>query len=362
MFKTKVIATLALMLTIASCFIFEVAPAKTAVIEQFGAGQATVYITPSDNQFLSPPTVVNNSFTVTVRIQDFTHVAGWQAKVVFVKEYLYTNTANVTYATDFIFPPVTYPMIPSIVGDYNATHSFAMMTTTTYYAVEYSGTDAGLMKIKFYIKKLPAEGEKFESLLWLEPDDTWTIDTNLEENAETLTDGHYQIEKLIEHDIAVIDISFYPLQLARGGTLHINVTVLNKGMYNETFALDTYANWTFIGSKIITLEKGTSMIVLFEWNTTNKPLGKYAISAFAHIVANETHTEDNALGIGWFFLIPLEGDINGDGKVDGKDIAIVAKAYNTKLGDPLWDPRADINGDGKVDGRDIAIVAKNYNT
>jgi parallel beta-helix repeat protein len=59
---------------------------------------------------------------------------------------------------------------------------------------------------------------------------------------------------------------------------------------------------------------------------------------------------------------PLQGDVNRDNKVDGKDVAIVAKAYNTKPGDPLWDPRADANRDLKVDGKDIAIVAKYYNT
>lgn len=51
-------------------------------------------------------------------------------------------------------------------------------------------------------------------------------------------------------------------------------------------------------------------------------------------------------------------DVNLDGKVDGRDIAIVAKSFGTKVGDPLYLPNADINLDGKVDGRDIALVAK----
>jgi hypothetical protein len=56
----------------------------------------------------------------------------------------------------------------------------------------------------------------------------------------------------------------------------------------------------------------------------------------------------------------LIGDLNGDGKVDIMDIAIVAKAYGSIPGDPNWNPVADINGDGKVDIMDIAIVAKHY--
>jgi len=56
----------------------------------------------------------------------------------------------------------------------------------------------------------------------------------------------------------------------------------------------------------------------------------------------------------------LVGDLNGDGKVDIKDIAIVAKAYGSYPGYPNWNPIADLNGDGKVDIKDVAIVAKQF--
>jgi hypothetical protein len=38
----------------------------------------------------------------------------------------------------------------------------------------------------------------------------------------------------------------------------------------------------------------------------------------------------------------------------------VAKRFGTTPSAPLWDPNADINGDGKVDMKDIAAVAKNF--
>jgi hypothetical protein len=62
-----------------------------------------------------------------------------------------------------------------------------------------------------------------------------------------------------------------------------------------------------------------------------------------------------------FYEEPLIGDVNMDGKVDGKDIAIVVKAYNSRPGDPNWDPGADLNGDLKVDGKDLGIVSKHIN-
>jgi uncharacterized protein (DUF2141 family) len=54
------------------------------------------------------------------------------------------------------------------------------------------------------------------------------------------------------------------------------------------------------------------------------------------------------------------GDVNGDGKVDMKDIAIVAAAFGSTPSSPRWDPRADVNGDGKVNMLDVAIVASNF--
>jgi subtilisin family serine protease len=60
------------------------------------------------------------------------------------------------------------------------------------------------------------------------------------------------------------------------------------------------------------------------------------------------------------FLVKELGNFNGDRKVDGKDLAIVARSYNTNPGDLLWDSRADTNLDLKVDGFDVAVVASHY--
>jgi len=56
----------------------------------------------------------------------------------------------------------------------------------------------------------------------------------------------------------------------------------------------------------------------------------------------------------------IPGDINGDGKVDGRDMTIAAKAFGTSPGDPKWNPLADIDQDGRVDGRDMTIIAKHF--
>ncbi len=59
------------------------------------------------------------------------------------------------------------------------------------------------------------------------------------------------------------------------------------------------------------------------------------------------------------------GDITGpngwpDGKVDMRDISSVARRFQARPGDILWDPNADINSDGKIDMVDIGTVAKHF--
>jgi hypothetical protein len=54
----------------------------------------------------------------------------------------------------------------------------------------------------------------------------------------------------------------------------------------------------------------------------------------------------------------MPGDVNGDGKIDCADIAIVKASFGKRTGQSGFDPRADVNGDGVVDVRDLAIVSQ----
>ena len=70
-------------------------------------------------------------------------------------------------------------------------------------------------------------------------------------------------------------------------------------------------------------------------------------------------------------FISILGDINGpngwpDGKVDIRDIALVASKFGVVYPDPRYDPNCDITGptigvaDGKIDIRDVAVVALHF--
>ena len=56
----------------------------------------------------------------------------------------------------------------------------------------------------------------------------------------------------------------------------------------------------------------------------------------------------------------LSADINGDGKVDIRDITVVAMAFGSEPGDENWNQVADLNNDEIIDIRDITIVAMEF--
>lgn len=60
------------------------------------------------------------------------------------------------------------------------------------------------------------------------------------------------------------------------------------------------------------------------------------------------------------FNVMLMGDVNGDGKVDIKDLVLLIKAYGSYPGRPNWNPKADLNSDNKVDIKDLVLLIKHY--
>ena len=52
------------------------------------------------------------------------------------------------------------------------------------------------------------------------------------------------------------------------------------------------------------------------------------------------------------------GDVNGDGRVDLRDVVLVGRALGSRPGDRRWNPAADLNHNGRVDLGDLSIVVR----
>jgi hypothetical protein len=173
------------------------------------------------------------------------------------------------------------------------------------------------------------------------------------------------------HDVAVTDVTAKTV-VGLGYSVPINVIVANLGDYAEDFNLTLYVGSTSINDEVVSLPSVTDETLTFTWNTTGFAKSNYTVSAYAWPVPGETHTSDNNFTGRWV-IVSMVGDLTGgtsnpwdfvpDGKVDGKDITVVALCFGSAPGCPppyVWNPNCDVNNDGKIDGKDIATVALHY--
>jgi len=165
------------------------------------------------------------------------------------------------------------------------------------------------------------------------------------------------------YDIAVTNVSSSKTVVGQGYSLNVSVTVANPGDFTETFVI-VYANDTVIGLRTVTLTNGTTAVLTFAWNTTDNVKGNYTISAYAEPLPLEINIADNNQ-TGGIVYVGIPGDVNGDAKVDVKDVYKVALAYGTSLEGPnppgrIYNPNCDIDSNGKVDAKDYYIVCKHY--
>jgi parallel beta-helix repeat protein len=78
------------------------------------------------------------------------------------------------------------------------------------------------------------------------------------------------------------------------------------------------------------------------------------------VVFDGNNTDRYPLMAPWTEASGLVGDVNGDGRVDMKDVGYVARRFMCVPGDPLWDSNADFNSDEKINMVDIGTVARHF--
>jgi len=185
---------------------------------------------------------------------------------------------------------------------------------------------------------------------------------------DTYNPDHYPLVKPYPwepHDVGVTyigrvrypDIVAFRTFIWRGFTLRFDTFLMNYGNSSENLNVTAYANGTVIDQRInVTIGERNSTVLSLRWDSTGFPIGFHNITVYVEPVQGETDITDNARSV-WMFVYTV-GDLNGDGKVDIKDVSAVAKAFGQTV--PPISPNLDANEDWKIDIRDISIVAKHF--
>ena len=174
------------------------------------------------------------------------------------------------------------------------------------------------------------------------------------------------------HDVGITNVTSPKSIIFQGYSGNITVTLIDEGNFAENTTVTVYANMTSTNNATIistitnaTINILSSINVTCTWNATGFAKGNYTISAYVQPVPGETNTNDNNFTDGWI-MITMVGDLTGpipfvpDGIVNIRDISVVAKAFGSTPGMPLWNANCDVNNDGIINIRDISIVAKNF--
>jgi hypothetical protein len=185
-------------------------------------------------------------------------------------------------------------------------------------------------------------------------------ETDLDDN--NFTDGIVEI--LWRHDVAVTNLTTSVQSVYAGQNFTVDVTVQNKGDAIENVTVAAYFNAS--SNEILGQEElenmlpGENRTITLTINTKNVTAGHhYTLTAVAMITELDYDPSDNGLA-GPTITIRFLGDINGDGKVDMKDIGVLSRLFGVEVGDADWNPDADLNYDGKINLIDVALAAKNF--
>jgi len=311
----------------------------------------TVYIDPKNGH-----SSFGESYTINVSVTNVTNLYTWQLRLSFNPSIL--NCTEVSVPPDNIFGGLIFipspPIIDNVIGDISALCAYATNET---HGINGSGI---LCQIDF-ISKTPAitslhlvkKGTECWGCTYLQdPNNNFIpfepIDGTVTVESPDFSENRFDVTQNGET---------YPVTVFSNST----VTDLN---FNQTLKVmsfmvegptDTKGASSVVFSKA--LLNGT-LAVKVDSTAVYYTISENATHNFLHFTYQ--HSTKNVK-----ILLTLKGDINGDRKIDMRDIYTVAKAYGSYPGHPRWNPLADLTGpdgisDGKVDMRDIYAVAKEF--
>jgi hypothetical protein len=176
------------------------------------------------------------------------------------------------------------------------------------------------------------------------------------------------------HDVAITDLRVFlepSIPVYPQLRINANVTVENQGTVNESFKVTLYAgNITIQTLNVTNLQPGAEMNLTFWWrifpyrimifpppweNPMSLMHRNVTLKAEADVVPGEVDTSDNLFIDGIIDAVWRVPDVNGDGKIDMRDIGAIARRFGSPVGLEIW---FDFNSDEKIDMKDIAVTAR----
>jgi len=324
------------------------------------------WITPETLSYDTNHYHVGDKFNVTVWINTTGPSYAWQVQVDFNVSQINAVRADYTGAGKSMFFTGHGTVAVSATVD-NTTG--AVVHGESLIGIDQAAAGFGsLFWVEFMIAAAPAGNETLTSLVSVDsnPDNTFILDSDSNSvPGVSMGSATYTLSYLPPvRDVAVTDLSFSNYRPKQGvDNVTITVVVLNNGTIPETFDVTIACNSTIIVTlTVFDLGPSRNATLTYEWNTSAAEVGRQTITASATVVPSDTDPTNNEKSRVLTILSPTgpNTDLNGDGRVDMVDIAMVAHAFGTQEGDARWIPAADVFPDGTINMIDIAMVARDF--
>jgi hypothetical protein len=314
------------------------------------AGNAVLSFSPAQSAVTFPQSV-----TVNVTLSNVANLNAWQIKVVFNPAVLVYSSMTVP-SDDLLGPPGGWLTGLNVIFDNAAGYVRAFLALDGTQVVSGSGT---LCQITFNVSQPGISAVTFANVNATQG--TLLFDSTASPMAFSTLDGNVQVTASGFQSYTFPSIKKV---VAYNFSLFTNSTVSSFN-YNETTDTATFN----LNGPDGTVGSCTASIPIAMMNGALAILTNGSATYFSQSKDSLNRYPGFSYGQSTLtvsILTTIPGDLNGDRKIDMRDLAIVAKAFGSSPGNPRWNPLADITGsialvpDGKVDMRDISFVAKQF--
>jgi len=343
-------------------------------VQRANAVLLTVSISPASNTY-NP----GQQFTISINIANVLGLHAWQLKLGYAPTYLYTNTSLIQEgsflskngAPTYFAPPffgATYIQLGDLINKYDWVDGNGTLVTITFVVNQ----DWGYCNLEIYdLTLLDVDSNP------IIPDSvTGGTFRNALPNA-----GICSVHQPLSLAPAALNLWFNTSTQYTATYGPFNVTVWNTGPGSQTFDVKFYYNssrtwnatadpptgFTQVGStQPVTLAVMSSQKVQFFWSPSVLRAHPYNytltfLAKISSISGGDNNPDDNTKLLPLLVEVLMGGDCNGDGRINYKDLGILAVNYGKKI-PPVGtgDPRADFNMDGLINYKDLGILAVAY--
>jgi lysophospholipase L1-like esterase len=148
-------------------------------------------------------------------------------------------------------------------------------------------------------------------------------------------------------------------QVGRTGVrpnVRIRMDVWDFGAGIDVLASELLINGTVVDADV----DGGTRRLRFEYSPSPPFTGLVQIGLRSRDRASPSNTVDRVVSSFRVASEAIAGDVDGDGRVDGVDLVLLARSFGATAAESRYLAEADFDGDNVVDGEDLAVLASNF--